>query len=1014
MRTIRKTISLEPVTSRLPGILPAYKDNVLYYFDDESLKEREYEFPSNYGMVPVNIMLDNAPSADTDTWNFSYNAHCYGQTLGTNEECYDEPFYDEFPNFTLSWERLSDWYKFFTDYYHLLNDWGHCSLSYSSATHYYVSESKNGHSDQLVYGDDEELYAEIDRLFKERGGKVKIIECEEIGGKCNFDKCSAHTVIHESVDDGFYKWICENIIPTFVIPSAYKDYWATDKLYYPDVVKWIGWLNDRIGYGTHGSMFECSASTDCCECEEWWKRGGEDILSSMTEWFESVQDRILKNIDSVDCAIPTMIMPVNMQVSIDNLGEFSIFSTDYELGIDYRCIMSESSSTHTEIQYNENNSNTGTVVSMGEKTMILTSGTGFAYDDTYMEKYVSECQDCHRKGTFTDRCPRCGSKNIDIIGWSDYNPDNEQVACSFEEYDYAYREPNSGYTTDGRRVTYNQGDEFYFTFDENDKRVVADTDEELRRELAIEYPIEEYDSVMIEGSLYDVQSAEYGEYSGSSRYLNGRIFYVFREDYTDTPYTLINGKKIYADFYPYGDVCNQFYYFPFFRETNPENDSTCSGSTLSPEAYKKFPRTRTTVTDYKYFVTYNGSQHEVEESGLTINGTDYPRISGICNTQDEMLYIKRGDSENVYHIDSEMFRETEEYELIADEFKIRKKIDNNIKVYVGGVISGDTISKLYDLRSNALLTDDIGNTIEALYDVGEHYNHQPPEGTRLEPIYQVGNVANVNRFSMSVERLEDLSDQINYFVGDIITSMKFYYRDTEGNEVPETSVYAETPTGGEMTSLAAIDEATEIRNSITDYEFIFDDDIYCDITYYIGATLQRSSSDETGIGTTPFKLAENTDDYTFSSGVCYTETVRFVETEVQYYLKPENNRQIPMTKNSASAHTVSYPVTCYIMEQNEELIESDYDNNYFCSLAHFSMPLKTDTNDFELYNGTRVFPVFREEYMMGMACMQNVDSDIYIDRGINTAFEKHLKLGEVTSIESLEQYGNRFFKIIEN
>ena len=78
------------------------------------------------------------------------------------------------------------------------------------------------------------------------------------------------------------------------------------------------------------------------------------------------------------------------------------------------------------------------------------------------------------------------------------------------------------------------------------------------------------------------------------------------------------------------------------------------------------------------------------------------------------------------------------------------------------------------------------------------------------------------------------------------------------------------------------------------------------------------------------------------------------------------------------------------------------------------MPLKTDTNDFELYNGTRVFPVFREEYMMGMACMQNVDSDIYIDRGINTAFEKHLKLGEVTSIESLEQYGNRFFKIIEN
>jgi hypothetical protein len=43
-----------------------------------------------------------------------------------------------------------------------------------------------------------------------------------------------------------------------------------------------------------------------------------------------------------------------------------------------------------------------------------------------------------------------------------------------------------------------------------------------------------------------------------------------------------------------------------------------------------------------------------------------------------------------------------------------------------------------------------------------------------------------------------------------------------------------------------------------------------------------------------------------------------------------------------------------------------------------------------------------------------VDSDIYIDRGINAAFEKHLKLGEVTSLEALEQYGNGYFKIMES
>ncbi len=103
MRTIQRTISLEPMTSRLPGVIPAYNGNILYFFDDNSLKEREYEFPSNYGMIPVNIMLDKAPSAAT-SWNLVYDSHCYGETLGTDEMCYEDPYYDELPNFTLSWE----------------------------------------------------------------------------------------------------------------------------------------------------------------------------------------------------------------------------------------------------------------------------------------------------------------------------------------------------------------------------------------------------------------------------------------------------------------------------------------------------------------------------------------------------------------------------------------------------------------------------------------------------------------------------------------------------------------------------------------------------------------------------------------------------------------------------------------------------------------------------------------------------------------------------------------------
>jgi hypothetical protein len=37
---------------------------------------------------------------------------------------------------------------------------------------------------------------------------------------------------------------------------------------------------------------------------------------------------------------------------------------------------------------------------------------------------------------------------------------------------------------------------------------------------------------------------------------------------------------------------------------------------------------------------------------------------------------------------------------------------------------------------------------------------------------------------------------------------------------------------------------------------------------------------------------------------------------------------------------------------------------------------------------------------------QNVDADIYIDRGISAAFEKHLKLQEIRTMEALENLGN--------
>ena len=108
------------------------------------------------------------------------------------------------------------------------------------------------------------------------------------------------------------------------------------------------------------------------------------------------------------------------------------------------------------------------------------------------------------------------------------------------------------------------------------------------------------------------------------------------------------------------------------------------------------------------------------------------------------------------------------------------------------------------------------------------------------------------------------------------------------------------------------------------------------------------------------------------------------------------------------------------LTQDKSVVVSDaYDTKRMEPLARFESEIDINGYYDEVYGDdistkTEVYPIFREEYRLGISSMQNVDSDIYIDRGINAAFEKHIKLGEVTSLEALENYGNSWFKMIEN
>lgn len=1009
MRKIQKTISLEPMTSRLPSILPSYLDGKLYFFDELSLRIRRYEHITNWGMIPVNVVLDKKP----DT-HYGYGEY---QLSSCNEE--DEMF-------SLSFTTFSEWYYFFTEYYNLLNNYGHCNMVYSSATEYYNNESKGNYASQMIYGENEQTYIDLDNTFIDRGGSAAI----EDG---------------VAIDFGFYRWMCDNIVPRFTIPSAYVDYWNRSKLFYPDVVRWLAWFSQRIEYE---DMADYSEATDneletwnckkkgidnCCDCDEYFKRGGKRTYDKMVAWYDEVQEnveKINKHIkENIDCFKPTIIFPTELQNSVDDFGEFSIFSKDFKLGTDYRTVKTDDiEGVKTFIHYDEGNTNSGTVATMDGNSMILVSGSGFHYDETYMERHASVCNVCGYEGVFSDACPRCGSTNIDTKDWKSYTEkyiqdnDNEFSVREFTTY---------GFTSDNRKVILNDGDDADSLFAEV-------------------YEIDNVDSMRIYKSLYPIYENEYGIYDLNDRYLSGRTYYVYREIGTNTPYTIINGTKIYGKLYYSGGTI-PVYYFEFFKKIAcKKGNSLCNECIFSIDDYMTYPRLGTS-DDKKRYIIYNGFEQEV------VNDT-VPSLEGIVDDKyihkiDGTFTDKFGDTyhcykSNIYKGDElppddvcdnrykritisnvDTIKYNDSYWFLTSETNFEESengkycivyADYDIVTYSSSIITGKTVSKLYDLRSTELLTDDAGQTIEGIYNVRKNYSKddgtdakkysQPPRYGQIEPIYQVGNTANLRRFKMTVLNEDEIQDgSPNYFVGDIITEMEFYYVYSDETPIEETRVSASTMTS----SLDAIKESRRRKDEFTASTNSYAmNDIRCDITYYIGATLSRLKGE-------PYKLAES-----LNNGVKYTETVRFVKTEAKYYLRTPSKVVIPNVRLRPNNNNICFPIYIYVLTQDKTQIESKiYNTLYDVALANFETVTnikKGESDEFEFdkwpdmanRNNLEVFPTFREEYKIGLSAIEKIDSNIYIDRGINASFEKHIKLGEVTSMESLEQFGNGYFKII--
>ena len=272
----------------------------------------------------------------------------------------------------------------------------------------------------------------------------------------------------------------------------------------------------------------------------------------------------------------------------------------------------------------------------------------------------------------------------------------------------------------------------------------------------------------------------------------------------------------------------------------------------------------------------------------------------------------------------------------------------------------------------------------------------------LAKIHSLGTVVAKYYDADNIPSTEDLVSDVNYFIGDIITDMIFYYKDIDGNEIIETSADTKTYSNS---SLSAISASTDALTSLADTIIVDESGIYCDVTYYVGATLALKNPPK-------YELAysANTDNDNYNYGVRYDETVKFVKTPVIYGLKKANTKVSPTEVTDPSNSKVGYVIYTYELEQDSLAKFTTEINLVDSSLT----TVYSGYTDMEDYNNIHVSPTYREEYMLGIATMENVDSDIYIERGINATFEKHLKLGEVSSLDDLLNIGNGYFKIMED
>lgn len=148
----------------------------------------------------------------------------------------------------------------------------------------------------------------------------------------------------------------------------------------------------------------------------------------------------------------------------------------------------------------------------------------------------------------------------------------------------------------------------------------------------------------------------------------------------------------------------------------------------------------------------------------------------------------------------------------------------------------------------------------------------------------------------------------------------------------------------------------------------------------------------------------------------YTTTPRI--DEFRKYKEPFF--EIGFITNKESINSDSY--VDYIKSSKEEngnvlyeyvFSEKNYEKNTGIKYNDISpeesiVTYQTNEQDEEYYSS---LPTIHNEFMNGVVEPPKIESNVFINRGINTSFEKHFRLGEILSVEDFTTQSDNFYNI---